>query len=66
MKELENSPLTPKKARANNNSGMIQSPLRSINIPGKPAEAGIITKVYCENFMCHRKLTVQFNRNVNL
>mgnify|MGYP000565850637 CR=1 FL=1 len=35
------------------------------NLPGKSAEAGIITQVYVENFMCHRKLTVPFCPNVN-
>jgi hypothetical protein len=38
---------------------------RNINLAGKPPEAGVIKKVYCENFMCHRKLKVDFNRNVN-
>lgn len=33
--------------------------------PGKPTEAGIIKTIYCENFMCHRKLRVDLNRNVN-
>jgi hypothetical protein len=28
---------------------------RKVNQPGKQPEAGIIAKVYCENFMCHRK-----------
>ena len=32
---------------------------------GRPAEAGIITRVQVENFMCHRKLTVNLCRNVN-
>ena len=40
-------------------------PIRSINPAGKPAEAGIIHKVYVENFMCHRKLTISLCRNVN-
>ena len=60
------SPTKKTKTMSHGNSNAIQSPLRSINVPGKPAEAGVITKVYCENFMCHRKLTVQLNRNVNL
>ena len=38
---------------------------RSVNAAGKPAEAGIIRRVYVENFMCHRKLTVDLCRNVN-
>eukprot|EP00814_Leptocylindrus_danicus_P018555 CAMPEP_0116018644 /NCGR_PEP_ID=MMETSP0321-20121206/8768_1 /TAXON_ID=163516 /ORGANISM="Leptocylindrus danicus var. danicus, Strain B650" /LENGTH=1217 /DNA_ID=CAMNT_0003489071 /DNA_START=198 /DNA_END=3851 /DNA_ORIENTATION=- len=41
------------------------TPLRSVNPAGKPAEAGVITKVYVENFMCHRKLSVPLNKNVN-
>ena len=41
------------------------APFRSINPPGKPAEAGIIKRVYVENFMCHRKLTIDLCRNVN-
>jgi hypothetical protein len=28
---------------------------RKVNKPGKQPEAGIIARVYCENFMCHRK-----------
>jgi chromosome segregation ATPase len=31
----------------------------------KPPECGVIQRIYCENFMCHRKLTVDLNRNVN-
>jgi hypothetical protein len=38
--------------------------LPSLN-PSKVAEAGIIKTIYCENFMCHRKLVVPLNRNVN-
>ena len=38
---------------------------RSINEPGKQAEAGIIKRVHVENFMCHRKLTIDLCRNVN-
>lgn len=43
------------------------SPLaeRRRNEVGKPPEAGIIQSIYCENFMCHRKLTVNLCRNVN-
>jgi hypothetical protein len=32
---------------------------------GKPPEAGIISRIYMENFMCHRRLTVNLCRNVN-
>jgi AAA15 family ATPase/GTPase len=38
---------------------------RNVNPAGKPPEAGIILKIYVENFMCHRKLTVDLCRNVN-
>eukprot|EP00978_Attheya_sp_CCMP212_P038459 scaffold190887_cov50-Attheya_sp.AAC.1 len=37
----------------------------NINTPGKPAEAGIIKRVYVQDFMCHRKLTVDLCQNVN-
>lgn len=43
----------------------IPTPLKSVNPAGKPAEAGVIKRVYVENFMCHRKLTVDLCRNVN-
>lgn len=39
--------------------------IRTINPAGRPPEAGVIKKVYVENFMCHRKLTVDLCRNVN-
>jgi len=35
------------------------------NKAGKAAEAGIIVKVYVENFMCHKKLTLDLCPNVN-
>ena len=38
---------------------------RHLNPRGKPAEAGVIQKIHVENFMCHRKLTVDLCRNVN-
>mmetsp|Transcript_28066 Transcript_28066/g.41456 ORF Transcript_28066/g.41456 Transcript_28066/m.41456 type:complete len:1167 (+) Transcript_28066:53-3553(+) len=38
---------------------------RVINRPGKPASVGIIQSIHVENFMCHRKLTVKLNQNVN-
>lgn len=38
---------------------------RNVNTAGKPPEAGIIQRIYVENFMCHRKLTVDLCRNVN-
>ncbi len=42
-----------------------RTPLRSINAAGKPPEAGVILKVHVENFMCHRKLTINLCKNVN-
>jgi chromosome segregation ATPase len=36
-----------------------------VNEAGKPPEAGVITKIYAENFMCHRKFTIELCRNVN-
>ena len=41
------------------------SPRHPINRPGKQAEAGVIKRVYVENFMCHKKLKVDLCRNVN-
>jgi hypothetical protein len=38
---------------------------KRINKEGKPPEAGVIKKIYMENFMCHRKLGVELCRNVN-
>ena len=65
----------PKKRRASSKSSKsrtgkmppITSPLstHNRNDPGKPAEAGVIRRVYVENFMCHRRLTVDLCRNVN-
>ena len=43
----------------------INTPIRRVNPVGKMAEAGIIKRIYVENFMCHRKLTVKLCRNVN-
>lgn len=40
-------------------------PRTSTGAGQKSPEAGIITKVYCENFMCHKKLTVDLCPNVN-
>ncbi|KAL3906961.1 MAG: hypothetical protein SGILL_009066, partial [Bacillariaceae sp.] len=38
---------------------------RNVNEVGKPAEAGIIQKIYVENFMCHKKMSTDLCRNVN-
>jgi hypothetical protein len=38
---------------------------RNINKANKPPEAGVISRIYVENFMCHQKLTVDLCRNVN-
>ena len=39
--------------------------LQRINPSGKPPEAGIIVKVYVENFMCHKKMSVDLCNNIN-
>mmetsp|Transcript_6219 Transcript_6219/g.9089 ORF Transcript_6219/g.9089 Transcript_6219/m.9089 type:complete len:344 (+) Transcript_6219:140-1171(+) len=54
-------------ARSRHPLSPMKSPIaeRHINPSGKPAEAGIIKKIQVENFMCHRKLTVDLCRNVN-
>jgi hypothetical protein len=36
-----------------------------LNPMGRPAETGVIVKIYCENFMCHRKLSINLCPNVN-
>ena len=41
------------------------SPIRQRNRPGEPASVGIVQQIYVENFMCHRKLRVELNRNIN-
>jgi hypothetical protein len=46
-------------------SSSFESPIRTINPAGRPPEAGIIKRVYLENFMCHRKMTVDLCANVN-
>ncbi|GMH47517.1 hypothetical protein TrRE_jg10257 [Triparma retinervis] len=38
---------------------------RKVNPSGKPPEAGIIVKVYVENFMCHKKMSIPLCHNVN-
>ena len=53
-------PATPN--RRTSASEFIRSP---INIAGKPAECGIIRKIYVENFMCHKKLKIELCNNVN-
>ena len=49
----------------NGSISRVDTPIRRVNPVGKMAEAGIIKKIYVENFMCHRKLTVELCRNVN-
>lgn len=63
--EMEEAPASPMRNPKSRN--IDNSPIRDrhTNPIGKPAEAGIIHEVYVENFMCHRKLTVQLCRNVN-
>ena len=43
----------------------VQRSPHKVNVAGKPPEAGIIVKVYVENFMCHKKMSVELCRNVN-
>eukprot|EP00429_Kryptoperidinium_foliaceum_P002841 CAMPEP_0176007488 /NCGR_PEP_ID=MMETSP0120_2-20121206/3258_1 /TAXON_ID=160619 /ORGANISM="Kryptoperidinium foliaceum, Strain CCMP 1326" /LENGTH=1160 /DNA_ID=CAMNT_0017340249 /DNA_START=56 /DNA_END=3535 /DNA_ORIENTATION=+ len=50
--------------RRSSASNAVASGLRPINTT-KPAECGIITRIHCENFMCHRSFTVDLCRNVN-
>ena len=79
--KMDNEPASPepKKRKASSKTSKSKSKSRSDkmppiasplsthnrNDPGKPAEAGVIRRVYVENFMCHRKLTVDLCRNVN-
>lgn len=65
LEDNDNVQGTPMKKRRDENNHHDGSPIRNINPPGKPAEAGIIQRVYVENFMCHRKLTINLCRNVN-
>lgn len=51
--------------KENVSNGSAPKSPRRINPAGRPPEAGVIKKVYVENFMCHRKLTVDLCRNVN-
>ena len=46
---------------------IVNSPManRAVNAAGKLPEAGVIQKIHVENFMCHRKFTVELCRNVN-
>lgn len=46
-------------------SGCQPVTLSSCASTGKTPEVGIIVKIYCENFMCHRKLSVDLCANVN-
>lgn len=41
-----------------------RSLFKQINLEGRSGVAGLIKSVYCENFMNHRKLRIDFNRNV--
>jgi hypothetical protein len=35
------------------------------DVAGPKTESGHIVRIYVENFMCHRKMTVEFGRHVN-
>ena len=64
-KQHRSSSHQDKENSENSSQSIIQSPLKSINPAGRPAEAGVIKRIYVENFMCHRKLTIDLCRNVN-
>jgi hypothetical protein len=38
---------------------------RALNKEGQTPSVGIVTQIYVENFMCHRKLRVDLNKNIN-
>ena len=47
---------------------VIEAPMgfrRHKNLAGRPAEAGIILMISVENFMCHKKFTIDLCRNIN-
>jgi hypothetical protein len=35
------------------------------SLSGKPPEAGVLSRIYCENFMCHQKLSIDLGPHVN-
>ncbi|KAF0698919.1 Aste57867_10483 [Aphanomyces stellatus] len=47
-----------------NSSQSSQSQSQS-SIPLRKSEMGVIEEIYCENFMCHRKMVVKLGRNIN-
>jgi chromosome segregation ATPase len=54
---------TPQKKRKKSSPSPLAG--RNINAAGKPPEAGVITRICVENFMCHRNFTIPLCRNVN-
>lgn len=61
-------PPSSRRSRVSNDEGTSANGFfdgRNINQPNKPPEAGVISKIYVENFMCHKKLTVELCRNIN-
>ena len=60
--EDEDNPPTPKRARGNDTP---RSAPHARNPQGQSASVGILQQVKVENFMCHRKLRVDLNRNIN-
>ena len=62
-KKQRSAPSTPQRSKSQSSaSEFMRSP---INVAGKPAECGVIRKVYVENFMCHKKLSIELCNNVN-
>lgn len=63
QEEEQNQPSPPKRRRKE--SSPPRSAPRPLNAPGGLAQVGIVHSIYVENFMCHRKLRVDLNRNIN-
>ncbi|EQC27660.1 hypothetical protein SDRG_14568 [Saprolegnia diclina VS20] len=47
------------------NSAVAISPSPSQAEPATASEMGIIEEIYCENFMCHRRMCIRLCRNIN-
>ncbi|KDO18613.1 hypothetical protein SPRG_16032 [Saprolegnia parasitica CBS 223.65] len=47
------------------NSAVEMSPSPSPSEPATASEMGIIEEIYCENFMCHRRMCIRLCRNIN-
>jgi hypothetical protein len=65
QEDVSEDPTSNDDEEENNDNGEAKSPFTRHNMEGRPAEVGIIKTIYMENFMCHRKYTMNFCRNVN-